>query len=832
MKTNIRKNFFSKINTLRFIVPILMISTAIIPLLLNLVLNNSIISNNFNEFVLKEVQGRTQKVKSIILDKSKNIEDVAMENGIWDELYEKVEKNDVNWIKENVIDWQVKHQKMDLVIVANEKLKGINNFGIEGEKSLKLLLGDSTIKKIMNEKSFELQNQYPYGLKFINGELYTIGICPIHRINGESESKGILILGKKIGTEFLTEIDDKNEFKVILSFYDKIVSTKSEEKNSEIYVNSFNVKNINAVGWIDDKNIMGKTKLLDISGIEVADLFLLEPQEMYTEALKTTVNNSIIAICSSAICIIILIIYLSRIILRPVEKLEKDILKMGKEGTLNFVSIKGFGEVKNFSEAFNNMIRRRIEIEEELKSAKEVAESATNAKSEFLANMSHEIRTPMNAILGFTQIMLRDEEILKDHFKHLNVINKSGEHLLSIINDILDMSKIEARKIQYNPVNFDLYECIHEIFKMLKVRSDEKNIHFGIEMDEKLIRFIETDEKKFKQIMINLIGNAIKFTKVGGVVWRIKTIRYEENSIKMISEVQDTGPGMNKDEIETLFNEFNQTDSGISEGGTGLGLVISQQLAKILKGNITVESEKGNGSCFTLILDIKDGKNKSNNNEKFRMIIGINKENKNYKVLVVDDKVENREFLCEMLENVGFDVMEATNGVEAIRRFKDWEPSIILMDIKMPIMDGYEAIKSIRKLKNGKDIPIIAVTAGVFNNELDEIKLKGSTGCIVKPFRENELFEEIKKLIHVEYIYINIGNVNEGKNKTILIKKEDLSEISVEILNKLKIATLDGDFDKLIEIIKFEPIPEKLSKDLMALAIDYNYDVLLRLLEN
>ncbi|MBN2400790.1 MAG: PAS domain S-box protein [Spirochaetes bacterium] len=394
------------------------------------------------------------------------------------------------------------------------------------------------------------------------------------------------------------------------------------------------------------------------------------------------------------------------------------------------------------------------EAEDNLEKSREAAETANRAKSTFLSSMSHEIRTPLNAIMGFSELMLHDENLTKDQKDWIGTINRSGEHLLALINDILEISRIEARRITFNPSNFNLHSMLKEIEAMFKSKAKEKNVSLIVEIPDDLPKFIETDEKKIRQIFINIVGNAVKFTEKGSIILKLITTKGKNGKMNLIARVTDTGPGIADKDIKILFQMFAQTEAGIKEGGTGLGLAISQQYAKIMGGYITVESEPGKGACFTITVEILPGYELKETNHPERRVIGL-KQGESYKVLVADDREGNRKLLQEMLLSVGFKVEVAEDGLEAIKKFKSWLPDIVLMDMRMPVMDGYDATRAIKTMNTTKDkkIPIIAVTASAFQEDRLKALEAGADAYLRKPFKKHEVFECIESFLGVQYVY-------------------------------------------------------------------------------
>ncbi|MBC8061273.1 MAG: PAS domain S-box protein [Clostridiaceae bacterium] len=485
----------------------------------------------------------------------------------------------------------------------------------------------------------------------------------------------------------------------------------------------------------------------------------------------------------------------------------------------------GSGNIINYV-AIKDDITEHKRIDTELRKAKEEAERANATKSTFLANMSHEIRTPMNAILGFSQLLLRDSNITAQQREHIGIINKSGEHLLDLINDILEISKIEAGRVYINLTSFSLSEFIEDLANLFRPRMEEKGLEFFIENEANNFKYIIADQNKLRQIFINLIGNALKFTNSGSIVWRINTVK-KQGVFNLMSEIEDSGEGMAPEELQRLFKAFEQTEVGIKAGGTGLGLAISQKFAKIMNGEINAISTKGKGSCFKLQLEVKEGyKSMGDEKKSDNRVVGIENIGEENRVLIVDDIMENRSLLSETLKTAGFEVFEAENGKEAIEQFQKIRPNIIFMDILMPVMNGVEATKIIKGSEKGKATPIIAVTSSVFENEKNKIINSGVSGYLARPFKEKQLFEVIAACIDIKYIYENeklVITVNKHKFDTELMKK-----LSSELVGKMKEATINGDSDKLFELIDevFQLTPE-IGAELKELANNYKYDELL-----
>ncbi|WP_017294566.1 GAF domain-containing protein [Geminocystis herdmanii] len=393
---------------------------------------------------------------------------------------------------------------------------------------------------------------------------------------------------------------------------------------------------------------------------------------------------------------------------------------------------------------------------QQLATTSEKAQSANNAKSEFLANMSHELRTPLNAILGFTNLLNRDANLNYKQKEYLNIIARSGEHLLTLLSDVLEMSKIEAGKIILNQNDFDLYFLLQSLKEMFELKAQLKGLSLNFHCAKNVPQFIHTDENKLRQILINLLSNGIKFTEQGEVNLYCSFLEDTSNLFPRINfTIEDTGLGIEEQEMNILFEPFIQTASGRkSQEGTGLGLPISKKFIKLMGGEINVKSKLNQGSIFQFFIPVKLIKNIEIKSVKSNKIIGFSGIDEEYRILIVDDKLESRLILLNLLSEIGFVVKEAQNGQEAVILWETWQPHLIWMDMRMPVLNGYEATKIIRQQQKPDFITkIIALTANAFERERSKLLQAGCDDFVPKPFREEMIYEKIVEHLDITFIY-------------------------------------------------------------------------------
>ncbi|MDB9373779.1 MASE1 domain-containing protein [Nodularia sphaerocarpa] len=463
------------------------------------------------------------------------------------------------------------------------------------------------------------------------------------------------------------------------------------------------------------------------------------------------------------------------------------------------------------------------------------AEAANRAKSAFIANMSHELRSPLNAVIGFSQLMLRAKNLPPDQYENAGIIYRSGDYLLTLINHVLDLSKIEAGKATLNINDFNLYRLLDDLEDMLHLRATNAGLSLIFKRSENLPHYICTDEVKLRQVLINLLSNAIKFTPVGEISLYVFQGDQETTDVFHLHvRVNDTGVGISAAELPKLFEAFTQAEAGKEmQEGTGLGLAISRKFVQLMGGDISVKSEVGKGTTFEFYIQAKLGEaTKTNDLEERTQVMGLAADQPIYKILAVDDKKINLQLLVKLLQPLGFEMKEASNGKEAIAIWDEWEPHLIFMDMRMPVMDGYEATKHIKSTTKGNATAVIALTASVLEEEKAIVLSAGCDDFLRKPFAEHTIFDALAKHLGVKYIFAETtfpALDNSGESP---LTSKNLTCMSGQWISQLYEAALEANTNLVLELVGEIPETEThLINSLTKLARQFEFEQLVDLTE-
>ena len=501
--------------------------------------------------------------------------------------------------------------------------------------------------------------------------------------------------------------------------------------------------------------------------------------------------------------------------------------EIGRLARLFDVMRQGIAQRENAVRQLNADLEQRVDKRtaqlgdaiHELELARDRAETANRAKSIFLANMSHELRTPLNAILGFARLLERDLGMNAENRRKLATINRAGQHLLALINDVLEISRIEAGRSETKVAAFDLNEVLTELEDMIRQRAEDKGLALEIERSPGLASHVLGDAHHLKQILINLLGNAVKYTDSGRVGLRV----HPANG-KVRFDVSDSGPGINQDDQEKIFQAFYQTEAGIAKGeGSGLGLTISHEYARLMGGELSVNSEPGRGSVFTLSIPLPVTEAPARSRSiRHGHVVGLEAAAGQPRILVVDDKADNRLLVCQMLETAGFEVQTADNGRQGVEAFVNWRPQLIWMDMRMPVLDGYAATRQIRALPGGQEVKIVALTASAFEEDRAEILAAGCDEMLKKPLEEERLFAVMGELLGLRYRY---GGEVPAAAAALAPEELDLSGLEPDVAVDLKAAAEALDIGQTQQIVaRLRETHPALADALQSLLQDFRFD--------
>ncbi len=498
------------------------------------------------------------------------------------------------------------------------------------------------------------------------------------------------------------------------------------------------------------------------------------------------------------------------------------------DGSTRWIHDRGFlildeaGEVSRIAGLSEDVTARKTS-ELALEQARDEAEAANRAKNVFLSTMSHELRTPLNAIIGFARLMEGEDGLSREHRNNLATINRSGRHLLELINEVLEISRIEAGRVFLEEEAFDLEDTLRTIEEMMSERARHKGLRLGVERRGTLPHYVRGDGSRLRQVLVNLLGNAVKFTEQGGVELRVASM---EEGIHFA--VSDSGPGLGVEDRERIFEAFYQSPASAAMGeGTGLGLAISREFVRLMGGDITVRSEPGIGTTFEFTIPLREAPGGTVPGRSRGRVVGLAPGQRAPRVLVVEDEPENRRMLVALLEGVGFEVSGAADGAAAVRAFQRKRPHFIWMDMGLPEVDGYEATRRIRVLPGGMEVVIAAQTAAAFSEDRRKILRAGCQEVLVKPLDADKVFEVMGRHLAIEYDYEPQPAAGGGPTAPPSL---DLAHLDPSYVDALRRAALALDARAVCDLLE-EGGDTTVTEGLRALVDDFRFEHIVRLCE-
>ena len=749
-----------------------------------------IISRSFSELEQEQVATNAERLSQIVSQEIEGLNSLTQDWGWWIDTYEYVQGGEATYVEDNLQAPSFETIALDFIVMYNVENQPVYAGLLDAEAQEVVELPPEIINDIAaytsQLSSDDLTSGYG-GLLMLGQQPTFLSINNVLKSDNSGPRQGAIVMGRFVDETVLAAFSEATQLPVEAFSY-VANGLPLDVQTAQTQLAESQEKATAQV--LSEDDIAGYSLISDLEEQPVLLLKATMGRDIYAQGQTTLKyylwSTALIGIAFSGLILLLL----RKLVLSRLESLNKQVNEIGRTTqTDSHIELSGEDELSSLASTINQTMEQLHQRTNELSVAKQsaeeaketaeeakktaeeakaVADKANHAKSSFLANMSHELRTPLNAILGFTQVLGRERTLTGYQREKLSIINRSGEHLLSLINDVLDMSKIESGRIELNSSSFDLHYMLETLEDMLQLKAKAQGIALIVERDEELPRYVYSDERKLRQILLNLLSNALKFTKEGSVTLSASCVVASAQAIKqpsdlktkrMLFSVIDTGAGISAEEITQVFQPFVQTDSGRkSQEGTGLGLPISRKFVELMGGTMSATSELGAGSTFSFDIsaELTDATDVQAVTPQ-RQVIGLAPGQQPYRILVVDDRALNRQLVRELLVPVGFEVQEAENGQQGVDRWQEWEPHLIWMDMQMPVLNGYEATRQIKTSVKGQATTIIALTASTLEEEKAVVLDAGCNDFMRKPFQQEELFAKMAEHLGLQYVYEDVA---------------------------------------------------------------------------
>lgn len=728
----------------------------------------TIIMRGFSELEVEQARTNAERMARALERETANLSALTSDWSRWDDTYEYVRTKDPEYIESNLVKQTFDDLSMNLIAIFDRDRNLVFGQIYEFETDTLVDIPAAMLDNILQHpellhKSIEVPR---------SADLFMLDRGPILAANhliltseGEGPARGYILMARFFEDSQLESLAEDTRLPVERVLYNadiwsddihQIVPTLERDSDG-IAVQALNSKEIASYALIEDE---GGEPIIILKARTNRDI-LARGQTSFRYYLWSS------SLVGAGFCILTLWLLRSLVLLR-VESLNRQVSQVSaSKRDPDRISLAGRDELSQLArtvqDGFQQLHQRTTELsraKQEAEVAKETADGANRAKSAFLANMSHELRTPLNAILGFAQILGFDRSLTSEQREKISIINHSGAHLLSLINDVLDMSKIESGQNELHASDFDLVALLDNVNDMMSVPAEVKGIELVFNCADDVPRYLCSDSRKLRQTLINLLGNAIKFTHEGKVELTVQPLKdavlsASEQDIHVQFSVRDTGLGIAAEDLPHLFEAFVQTEAGRqSQQGSGLGLAISQKFVELMGGELSVVSQVDRGTTFTFDIWATEAKAAAAPSiSGKRRPIGLEPGQSTYRIAIVDDRPTNRKLLLELLGPIGFELREAENGREAIAQWETWRPHLIWMDMRMPVMDGYEATRTIREHPEGNTTKIVALTASTLEEEKAIVLAAGCDDFVRKPFLHATITQKIAEHLGVQYRY-------------------------------------------------------------------------------